>query len=136
MGAYEDKSSLSVCGTIATNTTWDASNMLVTCDITVNSGITLTIVPGTKVIFKGPYRLTVRGNIKAQGTASDIDIHAKEILRMRQDLNKILASHTGQKINKIQRDTERDFFMSADEAKKYGIIDKVLTRRNDAGEGS
>ena len=64
-----------------------------------------------------------------QGQASDIDIHAREILRMRQDLNKILAQHTGQKITRIQRDTERDFFMSSTEAKTYGLVDKVLTRR-------
>lgn len=64
-----------------------------------------------------------------QGQATDIDIHAREILRMRQDLNKILAQHTGQKITRIQRDTERDFFMSASEAKTYGLVDKVLTRR-------
>lgn len=64
-----------------------------------------------------------------QGQATDIDIHAREILRMRQDLNKILASHTGQKITRIQRDTERDFFMGATEAKTYGLVDKVLTRR-------
>lgn len=64
-----------------------------------------------------------------QGQATDIDIHAREILRMRQDLNKILAHHTGQKITRIQRDTERDFFMSATEAKTYGLIDKVLTKR-------
>ncbi len=71
-----------------------------------------------------------------QGQASDIDIHAREIIRMRQDLNKILAHHTGQKVNKIQRDTERDYFMSADEAKKYGLIDKVLNKRvmSDTGE--
>lgn len=64
-----------------------------------------------------------------QGQATDIDIHAKEIIRMRQDLNKILASHTGQKMTRIQKDTERDYFMSAVEAKKYGIIDKVLNKR-------
>ncbi len=64
-----------------------------------------------------------------QGQATDIDIHAREILRMRQDLNKILAQHTGQKITRIQRDTERDFFMSSTEAKTYGLVDKVLTRR-------
>jgi ATP-dependent Clp protease protease subunit len=64
-----------------------------------------------------------------QGQATDIDIHAREILRMRQDLNKILAHHTGQKITRIQRDTERDFFMGATEAKTYGLVDKVLTRR-------
>jgi ATP-dependent Clp protease protease subunit len=70
-----------------------------------------------------------------QGQATDIDIHAREILRMRQDLNKILALHTGQKITRIQRDTERDFFMSSTEAKTYGLVDKVLTRRqNQEGE--
>ncbi|MDD5757763.1 MAG: ATP-dependent Clp endopeptidase proteolytic subunit ClpP [Desulfobulbaceae bacterium] len=70
-----------------------------------------------------------------QGQATDIDIHAREILRMRQDLNKILAQHTGQKISRIQRDTERDFFMSSAEAKTYGLVDKVLTRRqNQEGE--
>lgn len=64
-----------------------------------------------------------------QGQATDIDIHAQEILRMRNDLNRILAQHTGQNIRKIKKDTERDFFMSAEEAKKYGIIDKVLEKR-------
>lgn len=64
-----------------------------------------------------------------QGQATDIDIHAQEILRMRNDLNRILAQHTGQNIRKIKKDTERDYFMSAEEAKKYGIIDKVLERR-------
>ncbi len=64
-----------------------------------------------------------------QGQATDIDIHAQEILRMRDDLNKILAFHTGQNIRKIRKDTERDFFMSAEEAKKYGIVDKVLEKR-------
>jgi ATP-dependent Clp protease protease subunit len=63
------------------------------------------------------------------GQATDIDIHAQEILRMRNDLNKILAMHTGQNIRKIKKDTERDYFMSAEEAKKYGIIDKVLEKR-------
>jgi ATP-dependent Clp protease protease subunit len=64
-----------------------------------------------------------------QGQATDIDIHAQEILRMRNDLNRILALHTGQNIRKIKKDTERDYFMSAEEAKKYGIIDKVLEKR-------
>ena len=65
----------------------------------------------------------------AQGQASDIEIHAKEILRMKKELNKILAKNTGQSIRKIEKDTERDFFMSAEEALKYGLIDKVLTKR-------
>lgn len=64
-----------------------------------------------------------------QGQATEIDIHAREILRMREDLNRILAQHTGQDIKKIKKDTERDYFMTAVEAQKYGIIDKVLARR-------
>ncbi|MGB3975045.1 MAG: ATP-dependent Clp endopeptidase proteolytic subunit ClpP [bacterium] len=63
-----------------------------------------------------------------QGQASDIDIHAQEILRMRAELNRILAEHTGQSIERIARDTDRDFFMSAEESIKYGIIDKILER--------
>lgn len=62
-----------------------------------------------------------------QGTAADISIQAKEILRMREELNKILAQHTGQSVEMIERDTDRDFFMSAEEAKKYGLVDAVLT---------
>lgn len=64
-----------------------------------------------------------------QGQATDIDIHAKEILRMKSDLNKILAKHTGKTVRKVQADTERDYFMNAEEACKYGIIDKVLVDR-------
>lgn len=69
-----------------------------------------------------------------QGQATDVDIHAKEILRMRRDLNKILSLHSGRTIKKIQNDTERDNFMSAEEARKYGLIDKVLSRREDSAE--
>lgn len=69
-----------------------------------------------------------------QGQATDIDIHAREILRMREDLNRLLALHTGQPIDKIKGDTERDYFMSAEEAKEYGIIDKVLARRENIEE--
>jgi ATP-dependent Clp protease protease subunit len=64
-----------------------------------------------------------------QGQATDIDIHAKEILRLREELNKILANHTGQSIDKIRKDTERDFFMSGGEAKSYGIIDNIVEKR-------
>jgi ATP-dependent Clp protease protease subunit len=64
-----------------------------------------------------------------QGQATDIDIHAKEILLVREKLNKILANHTGQKLEKIREDTERDNFMSAEEAKDYGLIDDVLLDR-------
>jgi ATP-dependent Clp protease protease subunit len=64
-----------------------------------------------------------------QGQASDIEIHAKEILYLRERLNEILAKHTKQTIEVIRRDTERDFFMGAQDAVKYGIVDKVLTSR-------
>ena len=64
-----------------------------------------------------------------QGQASDIDIHAKEILRIREELNQILVKHTGQKIAKIAKDTERDNFMSGDEAKAYGLVDDVIEKR-------
>jgi len=64
-----------------------------------------------------------------QGQATDVDIQAREILRMREDLNKILAKHTGKTIKKVQADTERDYFMNAEEACKYGIVDKVLFSR-------
>lgn len=65
----------------------------------------------------------------AQGQATDIDIQAREILKIRDGLNKILAQHTGQDIEKIRRDTERDYFMSAEEAKEYGLIDRVISKR-------
>lgn len=64
-----------------------------------------------------------------QGQATDIDIHAREILRLRADLNRILAHHTGKTVKKVQADTERDFFMNAQEALEYGILDKVLSNR-------
>ena len=65
----------------------------------------------------------------AQGQATDIDIHAKEILKMRDTLNNILFEHTGQPIEKVRKDTERDYFMTSEEAKEYGIVDKVITTR-------
>ncbi len=64
-----------------------------------------------------------------QGQATDIEIHTKEILRIRDRLNKILAHHTGQPLEKIQADTDRDFFMGAEEAIEYGLIDKMLSSR-------
>ncbi len=70
----------------------------------------------------------------AQGQASDIEIHAREILYLRQRLNAILAERTGQPIERIEKDTERDNFMSAEDAVKYGLIDKVLAARDSAGK--
>ncbi|MFN4290353.1 MAG: ATP-dependent Clp endopeptidase proteolytic subunit ClpP [Permianibacter sp.] len=65
----------------------------------------------------------------AQGQATDIEIHAREILKMRENLNQLLAEHTGRTLAEIQRDTERDYFMSAEEALKYGLVDSVLQKR-------
>ena len=67
-----------------------------------------------------------------QGQASDIDIHAREVLETRDRLNKILSKHTGQTVEKIGRDTERDNFMGGDAAVSYGLIDRVMERRGDA----
>ena len=64
-----------------------------------------------------------------QGQATEIEIHARELLKTRENLNRILAKHTGQPIEKIQNDTERDYFMSSEEAKTYGVIDEVFSRK-------
>jgi len=64
-----------------------------------------------------------------QGQATDIEIHAKEILQIRERLNEVLVRHTGQTMDKIRQDTDRDFFMSGEEAVSYGLVDEVLTSR-------
>jgi ATP-dependent Clp protease protease subunit len=66
-----------------------------------------------------------------QGQASDVEIHAREMLRMKQDLNRILSIHTGKPVEALQTDTDRDFFMSGNDAKEYGIIDHVMASRDD-----
>nr|HDN00779.1 ATP-dependent Clp endopeptidase proteolytic subunit ClpP [Deltaproteobacteria bacterium] len=65
-----------------------------------------------------------------QGQAADIDIHAREILRLRKKLDEILAAHTGQPLERIREDTDRDFFMSGEEAREYGLIDEVIAKRD------
>ncbi|MBI4372708.1 MAG: ATP-dependent Clp endopeptidase proteolytic subunit ClpP [Candidatus Omnitrophica bacterium] len=67
----------------------------------------------------------------AQGTASDISIHAKEILKLKDDLNRILAKHTGQPLERIEKDSDRDFFMSSAEAQTYGIVDQVIESKSE-----
>ena len=76
-------------------------------------------LPNARIMIHQPWGGT-------QGTAADINIQAQEILRLRTNLNKILADHTGQNVKKISEDTERDFFMSAAEAQKYGLVDGVV----------
>ncbi|MCD4754625.1 MAG: ATP-dependent Clp endopeptidase, proteolytic subunit ClpP [Desulfuromonadales bacterium C00003096] len=80
-------------------------------------------LPNARILIHQPM-----GGFKGQAT--DIDIHAKEILRLRQKLDEILAAHTGQPFEKIQEDTERDFFMSGEEAVEYGLIDEVIVKRD------
>jgi ATP-dependent Clp protease protease subunit len=69
-----------------------------------------------------------------QGTAVDVDIHAREILRIREELNDILVRHTGQTLKKIEKDTERDLFMTGKQAVEYGLIDEVIVSRPDSGK--
>jgi ATP-dependent Clp protease protease subunit len=68
-----------------------------------------------------------------QGQATDIEIHAREILNMKETLNRILSKHTGQPIEKIQTDTDRDFFMSGEDAKQYGLVDDVIAKKAPRG---
>ena len=65
----------------------------------------------------------------SQGQATDVGIQAREILRLKNELNTILANHTGQPVKKVEKDTDRDFYMTSDQAKEYGIIDEVITKR-------
>jgi len=79
-------------------------------------------LPNSKIMIHQPLGGT-------QGQATDIEIHAREILKTREQLNKILAERSGQPLDKIQNDTERDYYMSAAEAADYGLIDKVIDKR-------
>ena len=79
-------------------------------------------LPHARIMIHQPYGGT-------QGQASDIQIQAKEILRMRQELDRILASHTGQSLERVEKDSDRDFFMSPEEAREYGLIDEVIHSR-------
>ena len=81
-------------------------------------------LPHSRVLIHQPWMSGI------QGQATDIDIHAKEILRIRTILNKILASHTGQPLERIEKDVERDYIMTADQSKEYGIIDEVISKRS------
>jgi ATP-dependent Clp protease protease subunit len=81
-------------------------------------------LPNSRVLIHQPL-----GGV--QGQASDIEIHAREILRLRERLNEILVRHTGQEFDKVKHDTDRDYIMTADEAKEYGIIDEVMSAKGD-----
>jgi ATP-dependent Clp protease protease subunit len=81
-------------------------------------------LPHSRVLIHQPWMSGL------QGQATDIDIHAKEILRIRTILNKILAHHTGQPLERIEKDVERDYIMTAEQSKEYGIIDEVISKRS------
>jgi len=81
-----------------------------------------TALPNSRIMIHQPW-----GGV--QGTAADIRIQAEEILRMKKKINEILAKHTGRPIEQIEKDTDRDYYMSAEEAKEYGIIDQILVKR-------
>jgi ATP-dependent Clp protease protease subunit len=81
-------------------------------------------LPHSRILIHQPWMSGI------QGQATDIDIHAKEILRIRTILNKILAFHTGQPFERIEKDVERDYIMTADQSKEYGIIDEVISKRS------
>jgi ATP-dependent Clp protease protease subunit len=80
-------------------------------------------LPNSRILIHQPWM----GGL--QGQATDIDIHAKEILRLRSILNRILSSHTGQPLDRIEKDVERDYIMIAEQAREYGIIDEVISKR-------
>ena len=82
-------------------------------------------MPNSRILIHQP---SIHGGLSGQAT--DIDIHALEILRMRSIFNEIFVNHTGQALAKVERDVERDFIMSAEEAKKYGIVDQVIVRHD------
>ena len=82
------------------------------------------VLPNSRVLIHQPWMQGLGGQ------ASDIDIHAKDILRMRHRLNEILADHTGQPLEKIERDTDRDYILEAKAAQEYGIVDQVISKRD------
>ncbi|MGH9727723.1 MAG: ATP-dependent Clp endopeptidase proteolytic subunit ClpP [Candidatus Acidiferrales bacterium] len=79
-------------------------------------------LPNSRILIHQPWLSGLSGQ------ATDIDIHAKEILRTRAGLNKLIASHTGQSVEKIEKDVERDFIMSAEQAKDYGVVDEIISK--------
>ena len=80
-------------------------------------------LPNSRILIHQPH---IMGGLSGQAT--DIDIHAREILRMRELLNQIMAKHTGQKLEKVEKDVERDFIMSAEQAAQYGIVDEIISK--------
>jgi ATP-dependent Clp protease, protease subunit len=101
------------------------------CGIAMSMGALLLAggAPGKRLALPNSKILIHQVSAGYQGQATDIEIHAREIIDMRRRLDEIIAKHTGQPLERVSRDTERDYFMSASEAKEYGIIDQVIEHR-------
>jgi ATP-dependent Clp protease protease subunit len=101
------------------------------CGIAMSMGALLLAggTPGKRMALPNSKILIHQVSAGYQGQATDIEIHAREIIDMRRRLDEIIAKHTGQPLERVSRDTERDYFMSAPEAKEYGIIDQVIEHR-------
>ena len=101
------------------------------CGIAMSMGALLLAggAPGKRMALPNSKILIHQVSAGFQGQATDIEIHAREIIEMRKSLDEIIAKHTGQPIDRVRQDTERDYFMTADQAKEYGIIDQVIAHR-------
>lgn len=86
--------------------------------------------PGKRLILPNARVMIHQPHGGAQGQAVDIEIQAREILRMRESLNRILANHTGQPVERVAKDVDRDFWLSAEQAKDYGLVDEIIVRRH------
>ena len=110
----------------------DVSTMCIGIAASMGSFLLMAGAKGKRMALPNSRVMIHQPSGGAQGQATDIEIHAREILKTREQLNKIYAERTGQPIEKIRSDMERDFFMDPEESKAYGLIDQVLTSRNAA----
>jgi ATP-dependent Clp protease protease subunit len=108
----------------------DVSTMCIGIAASMGSFLLMAGAKGKRMALPNSRVMIHQPSGGAQGQATDIEIHAREILKTREQLNKIYAERTGQPIEKIRADMERDFFMDPEESKAYGLIDQVLTSRN------
>ncbi len=107
----------------------DVSTMCIGQACSMGAFLLTAGAPGKRFCLPNSRTMIHQPSGGAQGQASDINIHAQEILKLRERLNELMAGHTGRSMEEIVRDTERDYFMSAEESMEYGLIDKVLNRR-------
>lgn len=109
--------------------TCDVSTLCIGLAASMGSVLLAAGAPGKRMALPNAKIMIHQPLGGAQGQASDIEIHAKEIVKTKERINEILAHHTGQPIEVVRRDTDRDFFLTAEEAKEYGLIDEVVAKR-------